>query len=54
MQIQFITDSIGRGPGFEMTIREISCFQSDDIDDSYGVPQAGPVTVSKKSLKSAI
>lgn len=51
LEIQFVTDNFGRGPGFEMIIKEISCFHSDDIDDGYGVPQAEPVTtVSFKNL----
>ena len=54
MTIQFITDSIGRGPGFDITIKQIPCFNSDYEEQGvYGTPVPhGPLVIEARDPKS--
>ena len=52
MTVQFITDSIGRGPGFDITIKQIPCFNSEfEEQDMYGTPN-GPLVIEARDPKS--
>ena len=45
LTLDFVTDSIGRGPGFDIRIQQVFCNgQFDDTNfDGYGSPLANPI-----------
>ena len=60
VRMEFVTDALGRFPGFEIEVTQVPCVLRDDIDggdlptlfypgDSYGAPTA-PVVTSRPVL----